>query len=368
MGAYKDRQRGTWYANFTYTDHDGQKKAKLKRGFATKRDAQAFEEEFLSKYIDGTEIKLKDFISEIYLPHIKQIVKLSSFNQYVSVIKNHIIESLGEYKLNELNDRVVIEWQNNLLKQNTPYGELLEPTTLHEINCKLSSILNYADKCYSLKNNPISTVKAIGTCRGTTEMKFWTVEQYKKVRELLKEDYVHYCAIEILFWAGLRRGELMALTKSDIDFENRTITVDKTFKKKKYEVYITSPKTKSSYRKVSIPKFLADELKDYLKEHDELTDKSRIFNFTSYSLTTSFQKYSLLADVPTIRIHDLRHSHVSMLIDCGYSAFEIAKRVGHEAVDITYRYAHLHPRVETNLVKTLEDLATEHDSDNNDAD
>ena len=360
MGAYRDKKRNSWYANFAYVNHEGNKKMKLKRGFATKHDALAFEEEFLQKYENGVGMTMENFINEIYLPHLKQTVKQSSYKVYVGIINRHIIPSLGNYKLDEIDDETIIQWQNEMLQKDTCRLEKFKKSSLNTINCKLSSILNYADKLYGLKHNPVLSVKSIGNCRTCKEMQFWTLEQYKKVRELLMvDDSPLFVPIEVLFWTGIRRGELQALCVNDIDVGNNSINISKTWAGGQNRGYSSSPKTKSSYRKIVIPTFLSEEIKWYKEQQSEMTYKSRIFPLTSYSITTTLQKYAMLAGVPVIRVHDLRHSHVSLLIGCGYSVFDIAKRLGHDAVDVTYRYAHLHPRIDSEIVKSLDEMNEE---------
>ena len=154
---------------------------------------------------------------------------------------------------------------------------------------------------------------------------------------------ISFYAFEMLYWCGLRLGEMLALTPEDFDFKDNMVRINKSYQRINGEDVITDPKTKKSIRKVKMPDFLADEMKDYFASIYRLEPKQRVFpidkNYMHHEMTRGSKK----AGVKRIRIHDLRHSHVSLLIDMGFSALAIADRVGHESINITYRYAHLFP-------------------------
>ena len=117
---------------------------------------------------------------------------------------------------------------------------------------------------------------------------------------------------------------------------------------------ITDPKTPKSVRVVQMPSFLTDEIRDYLKSLYGVKPDDRIFDMSKSYLHHEMDRGAKAAGVKRIRIHDLRHSHISLLIDMGFSAVAIAERVGHESIDITYRYAHLFPTRQTDMVQQLE--------------
>ena len=116
---------------------------------------------------------------------------------------------------------------------------------------------------------------------------------------------------------------------------------------------ITTPKTKKSNRVIQMPDFLCDEMKDYFSQIYGLEPDSRIFPLSKHVLRDGMEYGCKQSGVKQIRIHDLRHSHVSLLIDMGYSAVAIGNRVGHESVEITYRYAHLFPTVQKEMAEKL---------------
>jgi len=160
-------------------------------------------------------------------------------------------------------------------------------------------------------------------------------------------------AFQILYWCGLRVGELLALTPQDIDFDNKVIRVTKSYQRLEGKDVITDPKTPKSKRNVSMPDFLCEELKDYIGRLYGILPTDRIFHLTKSFLHHEMTRGAEKAGVKRIRIHDLRHSHVSLLISMGFSAVSIGNRVGHESVDITYRYAHMFPTEQTQMAKLL---------------
>ena len=116
---------------------------------------------------------------------------------------------------------------------------------------------------------------------------------------------------------------------------------------------ITDPKTPKSVRVIQMPQFLTDEIRGYLKSLYKVQPDQRIFEVIKSYLHHEMDRGAKEAGVKRIRIHDLRHSHVSLLIEMGFSALAIADRVGHESVDITYKYAHLFPSKQQEMAQKL---------------
>ena len=165
---------------------------------------------------------------------------------------------------------------------------------------------------------------------------------------------ISYYAFQMLYWTGIRVGELLALTAGDFDFKNNMLTINKSYQRLHGEDVITPPKTEKSNRIIKMPKFLCEEMQDYLKSLYSIEPDERIFPITKNYLHREMDRGSAQAGVKRIRIHDLRHSHVSLLIEMGFSAVAIADRVGHESIDITFNYAHLFPSRQTEIADKLD--------------
>ena len=159
-----------------------------------------------------------------------------------------------------------------------------------------------------------------------------------------------FYAFEMLYWTGIREGELLALRPADFDFEKQTVSITKSYQRMKGRDVITDPKTPKSNRVVQMPSFLCD----YIKTLYAVQPDDRIFQVTKSYLFREMQRGCKDTGVKRIRIHDLRHSHISLLIDQGFSAVAIADRVGHESIDITYNYAHLFPSKQAEMADKLD--------------
>lgn len=206
---------------------------------------------------------------------------------------------------------------------------------LKTIQAQLTAIFNHAVNYYNLPCNPARQAGNMGK-EVPKEMKFWTKEQYLKFAEAMMDKPRSYYAFEMLYWTGIREGELLALTPADFDFEKQTVRINKTYHRMKKQDIITSPKTAKSNRIVVMPEFLCEEMQDYFQMYYSLAQDQRIFPFSKSYLKHEMERGCKATGVPVIRIHDLRHSHVSLLIHMGFTALAIGNRVGHEAEKITY--------------------------------
>lgn len=188
----------------------------------------------------------------------------------------------------------------------------------------------------------------------TSEMLFWTKDEYLQFADAMMDKPISFYAFEMLYWCGLRLGELLALTPADFDFSNGTVTINKSYQRIGGKDIITEPKTPKSNRVITMPSFLCEEMQEYINSLYGHKPTDRIFPITKSYLHHEMNRGCKAQGVKRIRIHDLRHSHVSLLIDMGFSAVAIADRVGHESIDITYRYAHLFPSKHSEIAEKLD--------------
>lgn len=236
----------------------------------------------------------------------------------------------------------MIEWQNEIRKLTDKSGKKYSQTYLKTVHNQLSALFNHAVRYYGLKSNPAAIAGNMGT-EERKEMLFWTLEEYKKFSEVMMDKQISYYAFQMLYWCGIREGEMLALTPKDFDFKAETVTIDKSYQRLKGRDVITTPKTKKSNRTIKMPKFLCEEMQEYLGMFYEAGENDRIFPVSKSYMHHEMDRGSKEANVKRIRIHDLRHSHVSLLIEMGFTALAIADRLGHESIEVTYRYAHLFP-------------------------
>ena len=351
MAAFKNKANGTWYVQFRYTDWKGERQQKLKRGFATKKEAQAWEREFLMQKQADVNMTFESF-AQLYEKDMKPKLKLNTWLTKESIIQKKILPYFGKRKLSEITAKDVMDWQNAIRGLMDAKGKPYSPTYLKTVHNQLSALFNHAVRYYGLQVNPAAKAGNMGV-EERREMLFWTKEEYLKFIDAMMDKPMLYYAFEILYWCGIREGELLALTPADFDFEKKTLRINKSYQRLQGKDVITTPKTKKSNRVIQMPDFLCDEIQDYFKQLYGLEPDSRIFPLTKYTLKRGMAFGCKASGVKVIRIHDLRHSHVSLLINMGYSAVAIGNRVGHESVEITYRYAHLFPTVQKEMADKL---------------
>ena len=352
MAVYKEDKTGTWRVIYRYTDWNGERKQTQKRGFKTRREAQAWEHEQLNKKNADLDMKFKSFV-ELYTADVKTRLKENTWATKEHIIRTKLEPYFGKLKMCAITPQQIITWQNELINYRDEHGKAYSPVYLKTVNNQLSAIFNHAVKYYNLRENPCKKAGSMGK-KKNGEMEFWTKEEYLKFADAMMDKPLSYYAFEMLYWCGLREGELLALTPSDFDFEKRTVSITKSYQRLNGQDLITTPKTEKSNRVITMPKFLSDEIQDYLKMLYDIEPDSRMFTVTKSYLYREMERGAKKAGVKRIRVHDLRHSHVSLLIDMGFSATAIAGRVGHESIDITYNYAHLFPSKQTEMADRLD--------------
>ncbi|MDO4458880.1 MAG: site-specific integrase [Clostridia bacterium] len=352
MSVHKDKKTNTWRVCYRYTDWQGIVRQTTKRGFSTKREALAWEREQKGKNESDLTMTFESFI-EIYTTDMKNRVKENTWHTKEHIMRTKFIPYLGKRKMNEIKAKDIIAWQNVMMNSTDKRGKPYSPVYLKTLHNQLSAIFNHAVRYYGLKENPAAKAGNMGKEK-SREMLFWTQEEYKKFSEAIMDKPISYYAFEMLYWCGIREGELLALTPADFDFERNLLRINKSFQHLGGRDIITEPKTVKSNRTIKMPEFLCEEMKDYFSMIYGLKENDRIFTITKNYLHHEMDRGSKSAGVKRIRIHDLRHSHISLLIEMGYSAVAIADRVGHESINITYNYAHLFPSTQNDMADKLD--------------
>ena len=291
--------------------------------------------------------------AQLYEKDMKPKLKLNTWLTKESIIQKKILPYFGKRKLSEITAKDVMDWQNAIRGLTDAKEKPYSPTYLKTVHNQLSALFNHAVRYYGLQVNPAAKAGNMGV-EERREMLFWTKDEYLKFADAMMDKPLSYYAFEMLYWCGIREGELLALTPTDFDFEAGTVSISKSYQRLKGKDVITTPKTKKSNRVIKMPKFLCGEMEDYLKMFYSTGANERIFPVSKHYLHHEMDRGAKAAGVKRIRIHDLRHSHISLLIDMGFTALAIADRVGHESIDITYRYAHLFPTRQTEMADKLD--------------
>ena len=308
MPIFKNEDNGTWYVMARYTDWKGERKQKCKRGFATKREAQEWERTFQQQTTADMDMSFEAFV-ELYSKDIKSRLKESTWQTKENIINTKILPYFGKRKISEITTKDVIAWQNELLAYRDEKKKPFSQTYLKTLHNQLSAIFNHAVRFYDLRSNPASKAGNMGS-EERKEMLFWTKEEYQKFSEAMMDKPISYYAFQMLYWCGIREGELLALTPADFDFEKGTVKISKSYQRLNGRDVITSPKTKKSNRTIKMPQFLCEEMQECISMMYGLKKKDRIFTITKYYLHHEMDRGSKQAGVKRIRIHDLRHPYV----------------------------------------------------------
>lgn len=314
MSTHKDEKNGTWYVMVRYHDWKGTKRQKCKRGFATRREAQEWERNFRLQTEGDPDMTFEAFL-KLYEDDMRPRLKENTWLSKEHMIRTKLFPTFGKKMLSEIETRDIIAWQNELLAYRDEKNQPYSPTYLKSIHNQLVAILNHAVRHYRLKSNLASKVGYIGS-KEAEEMQFWTKEEYQRFAEAVMDKPMSYYAFEMLYWCGIREGELLALTPGDFNFKAGTVSINKSYQRLHGKDVITTPKIKKSIRTIKMPKFLCEEMQEYIQSLYGVKKKDRIFPVTKNYLYHEMDRGCRASGIKRIRVHDIRHSHVSLLIWC----------------------------------------------------
>ena len=346
MKAEKDPKTGKWLIQYRYSDWQGNRKKSTKRGFNTKREAEEWLRNFLVTQQADFNMLFEDFL-KIYYADMETRLREHTMRTKKYIIDLKVLPYFGKLKMNEIKAPDIRKWQNELM------GQGYAQTYLKTINNQVAALFNYAVKYYDLPSNPCRKAGSMGKSNAD-EMNFWTQDEFSKFIDSVMNKHQSYMAFMILYWTGIRLGELLALTVGDVNFEKRAISITKSYQRISGRDIITEPKTPKSKRVITIPQFLVIDLQDYIGSMYRVQNEDRLFPITKYYLEHEMKRGIQESGVKRIRLHDLRHSHSSMLIEMGFSPLEIANRLGHEKIETTLNtYSHLYPNKQEKLADRL---------------
>ena len=205
-----------------------------------------------------------------------------------------------------------------------------------------------------MKKNPVRIAGTIGKSH-SGRLDFYTISEYNAFMKALPDSAPFRMAFELLFFTGIRCGEMLALTIADCDFSNDTISINKNYALIDGKQYILPPKTPKSKRLITLPPKVAEHLQTYINSMYEPQKTERLFSMLNkHSLAKMVTKTAALANVKKIRVHDFRHSHASLLIELGFPPLLISERLGHERIETTLQiYSHLYPSKAELVAKKL---------------
>lgn len=347
--------KGLWDIQFYYKDFRGKSIKKHKRNFKTKREAVKWAEIFILQQSHNLDMTFQAFW-ELYKEDMSQRLRENTVRTKNYIVELKVLPYFGDKQITEITAADIRCWQNNLMKQG--YSQ----TYLKTINNRLSAVFNYAVRYYDLPKNPCAQAGSMGKGKAH-EMKFWTQEEFDTFIEAVRDKPVSYYAFRTLYWTGIRLGELLALSLSDFNAEEKTLSITKSYQRINGRDVITEPKTAKSNRVIPLPDFLVTELSEYTDRLYGIMENDRLFCITKSYLEKEMKRGVELSGVKKIRLHDLRHSHATLLISkLGAQPNLVAERLGHEKIQTTLTtYLHLYPNQARSLADQLNGLVEGND-------
>lgn len=344
MPIYKVKGTKKYKVRVNYVDTDGNYKAKYATTNTYEEAVLKYNELYENRLVQDN-VTLQKLVEE-YLMVVKVKDKLITYKNYRQYFKAILAFSDPKIRIKDITPLYIRNWQNALVDHG------YTPKTVYVYNSTFSALMNFAKTFYGLKTNPVKLAGKIGKAY-TTERKFYTLQEFNQfVSAIDRKKYLSYWVLfNLLFYGGCRIGEALALFPEDINFEEETISITKTYHELNAQAYLSVPKTKNANRKIKIPHYLTLILNDYIKKLP--APGLRLFFSVEFSkLYEINRRAAKTANLKVIRIHDFRHSAVSFLISQNVPILEISKRVGHSSPDITYSvYAHLYPNKDRHIAQ-----------------
>lgn len=331
---------------------DGEEHQKKLSGFKTKADAKEGYLEFVQRFCELTRYtpkKPKELAGQnnptvaelvpVYIAALGNQNKDSSIYDKRNLYKNFILPSLGTLKIRELSKERLYQWQDEVWAMKNPKtNDYYSYRYLSKIRAILSSFLTWVSERYGFENN-LQKIKKPKRRIPKTEMLFWTREEFDKFIATVDVP-LYYTIFSTLFFTGRRKGEVLALYSEDV--KGNGIRFNKTHTRKTIDgspYKITSTKNEQTgFTPICEP------LKNVLSAY---TPQSPFYfggenPISESTLSHAFDRYIAKAEVKRIRLHDLRHSFVSMCIHLGASVYVIADLIGDTVEQVLKTYGHLY--------------------------
>lgn len=341
-GHITQRTKGSWSISIYLGKEPitNKKKYKWYTVKGTKKEAEKFLIEKLNEIEKGIFVDSKNMTLEEYFNYWYEqccITKLSptTYESYKRNIDKYIIRYLGNIKLANLLPLQLQSFYNTL-------SETLSNTTIIYIHRIIHRALNQAMKWDLIVRNVADNVELPKKIKYQATILNST--QVAKLINVTKSTYI-YIPVMIAISTGMRRGEILGLTWNNLDLKNSTLNVVQAVYPTKNGLTVLPPKTKTSIRKITIPPTLVKILTEYKKKSSSnyvcsLEDGTLI---SPSSLNHKFKQILKDNNLPSIRFHDLRHSHASLLLSQGVQAKVISERLGHSNINITMDlYSHIY--------------------------
>lgn len=357
---------GKYYAVLNLKDEHGKRKQKwINTGLplrGNKKKAERILQEEIEKWdkknIAYCDLTVADYFSE-WLEHIQMQVKPNTYRSYSGNMTNHIIPYFKSKKLllQDLKPYHLEDYYSLKMKPSSKINsaEALSTTTIKHHHQNISKALSDAVRRGIILVNPATAAKTPKAEKFIAE--FLNPKQLDDLLILFKGN-VTELPVTLCVIYGFRRSEVLGLKWSNVDFVKKTITISETLQQHIGGNYSDTPKTESSYR--TLP--MTDSVYTLLSQHKQLQQERKTLMGNYYIdsdyvctwengqviapnyLTKTFHEVIRRSTLPQIRLHDLRHSVASNLLNSGFSVVQVQEWLGHgsAATTVIISYGHTH--------------------------
>ena len=376
MSVFKDKEKTKdgrqWRFKVYYHNEDGKLKPYTSKRYLLKKEAEAAERVF--KLNRDVPVKKRfDVVADDYFKEAYIRLKESTVNTYYSQYKNNIMPYFKNKFIVEINVSDIENWKNKLIDRK------IKTSTCNEYYFVFKEIFTYANSKFELNYNPVSLSGRFKrrndeVIKTEEKLRYITYEEYCKLIEVIHDDLYH-CLFLTFYFAGMREGEMQALTWNDIDFNRKVVIVNKTLSTNTKEGIYKITNTKNCLnREISMSKILDEELiryKEGVMKYDDFSSEWFVFGNGDFLSTYQMNKYRKIyfkeagLEKRLITIHEFRHSHVSLCIneyiksgqsDSTKFFLMMSQRMGHSLRVMQETYMHLFPSVQDNIVSLLDNL------------
>lgn len=376
MSVFKDKEKTKdgrqWRFKVYYHNEDGKLKPYTSKRYLLKKEAEAAERVF--KLNRDVPVKKRfDVVADDYFKDAYIRLKESTVNTYYSQYKNNILPYFKNKFIDEINVTDIENWKNKLIDRK------IKTSTCNEYYVVFKEIFTYANRKFELNYNPVSLSGRFKrrndeVIKTEEKLRYITYDEYCKLIDVIHDDLYH-CLFLTFYFAGMREGEMQALTWNDIDFNRKVIIVNKTLSTNTKEGRYKITNTKNCLnREISMSRTLYAELKRYkeiVMKYDDFRSDWFVFGNGDFLSTYNMNKYRKQyfkeagLEKRLITIHEFRHSHVSLCIneyiksgqsDSTKFFLMMSQRMGHSLRVMQETYMHLFPSVQDNIVSLLDNL------------
>ncbi len=363
-GSVRRDGSGGWHFNVDLPSADGRRKQAHRRGFATRKEAQAALDQVKADvlhgtYVDTTHLTVWEYLTGRWLPAKRSTVKASTFVSYQQTVAAYLTPRIGGVQLAKVDPSMLNALYADLLTEGRTGASGrqggLSAKTVRNIHGILHRAFRDAVRWGLLARNPADA--ADQPRRVATDLLVWTPEQLGAFLETAATDRLAV-VWELLATTGMRRGEVLGLRWSDLDLASRRLTISQSRTMAGNTPVTDSPKTRAGARTIALDHGTVAALRTWRKAqaedrllmgggwpaHDLVVTEGDGRGVHPQVLTRRFKALAVQTGLPAIRLHDLRHSYATAALAAGVPVKVLSARLGHTDIAITLRvYAHLMP-------------------------